>query len=477
VSAIQNTRRFALGAALLHGAVALFHVARGVSIRHDFGPSTWDFFWQNLRTEDLRQRALESLWHLHAQPPLWNTLNAPLVKLFGEAHPEALQAIHVLLGCAMAALAVVIAARLTRSAAAGAVAGALVALDPALVLYEAYALYEVLCAFLIMLALWMAVRASPEGDTKPLLVAVAAIAALVLTRSVYHLAVMVPAVVGAAALARSRRAVLVAAIALALIPAAWYAKNLAQYGFFGGSSWYGMGMWRVALFRYRRVEVTPLLQSGVLDPVVTMPPFSPPSRFRGLGYEETSDIPSLARDDLHNVNVPGISAAYARSARALIRFRPSHFLANVAIGYGNFSAPSTEYDQLVPDRERMRLHVAAYRAVTLLPLVRVADRALAVGTLGSVFAVLIPSGVAGHAWLVRRRRRRGDPIERVLREEAPLIAAGALVLYTVAIGSALELGENVRFKFMIEPLLLTYWTVIAVRWRRERTRAAPASLG
>ena len=79
---------FALGAALLHAAVAAFHLARGVSIRHDFGPSTWDFFWQNLLTEDLRVRAVESLWHLHAQPPLWNALNAPLIKLFGNSHPS-----------------------------------------------------------------------------------------------------------------------------------------------------------------------------------------------------------------------------------------------------------------------------------------------------------------------------------------------------------------------------------------------------
>jgi hypothetical protein len=434
----------------------------------------WDFFWQNLRTEDLRERALESLWYLHAQPPLWNVLNAPLIKLFGDTHPEALQAIQILLGCAMAALAVLIAARLTSSTIAGAVAGALVALDPALVLYEAYALYEVLCAFLVMLTMWMVVRASPAGDTRPLLIAVAAIAALVLTRSVYHLAVMVPAVTGAAALARQRRLVLVAGIALALVPTGWYAKNLAQAGFFGGSSWYGMGIWRVALFRYRRAEVSPLLQSGALDPVVTVPPFSAPSRFRALGYDDVSDVPALSRDDFHNVNVPAISSAYAESAKALILFRPSHFLANVAIGYGNFSAPSSEYDHLAPDRDRMRLHVAAYRALTLLPLVRAADRSLPIGTLGSAFAILIPLGLGAHAWLVARRRRRGDDVERILRGEAAMIGAGALILYTAAIGSALELGENVRFKFMIEPLLLTYWTILAARWWAERTPATAA---
>ena len=98
-------RRFALGAALLHLAVVGHHVYRGVSIRHDFPPSTWDWFWQNLRVADLRERALESLWQLHAQPPLWNALNAPLIKLFGESQPEALFGLHVAMGMALSALA------------------------------------------------------------------------------------------------------------------------------------------------------------------------------------------------------------------------------------------------------------------------------------------------------------------------------------------------------------------------------------
>ena len=460
---MDRTRRYALTVALLHLVVAAFHWATGVSIRHDFPPSTWDFFWQNIPAVDLRDRALQSLWHLHAQPPLWNALNAPLIKLFGDAQPDALQVVHIALGAGMAALAVVIAARLTGSAIAGAVAGALVALNPALVLYEAYALYEVLCAFLLMVAFWMVLRAGPEGRTGPLLVAVAAIAALVLTRSLYHVAVMLPAVAGATLLARNRRVVLVGALALALLPLGWYAKNRVQSGFFGGSSWYGMGLWRVALFRYQPADLAPLAADGGLDPVVGILAFSPPSAYRRLGYDRESSVPLLSRDDYHNVNVPAISAAYGRSASALIRFSPVHFVGNALIGYGNFSAPSSEYDHLAPDRDRMGLHVGAYRLITGLPLVRAADRGLPIGTFGSLFALLIPLGLVAHgALLVRQARREG--LGRALCLDAALVGASAIVLYTTLVGSALELGENVRFKFMIEPLLLTVWMVLAVRW-------------
>ena len=266
-------------------------------------------------------------------------------------------------------------------------------------------------------------------------------------------------------------------LAFTLLPAAWYAKNLPQYGFFGGSSWYGMGLWRVALFRYRSAEVSPLLASGALDPIVTIAPFSPPSRYRRLGYDRASDVPLLSRDDFNNINVPDISAAYGRSAKRLILFGPLHFLENVAIGYGNFSAPSTEYDHLGPDREAMGPHVTAWRVLTGQPLARLADRALPVGTFGSLFVILIPLGLVAYAVLVARRWRRGEDVETVLRDEAALLGAAAIIVYTTLVGSALELGENVRFKFMIEPLL-TFWTVVAVRARREAlaSRARPFEL-
>ena len=471
-------RPLAITAALVHAAVAGFHIARGVSIRHDFGPSTWDWFWQNLPTADLRERALESLWHLHAQPPLWNALNAVLIKGFGAAQPEVLHLLHVGMGAAAAGLAVLVAGRLTGSVAAAAVAGALVALDPALVMYEAYALYEMLCALLILLAIYGLARAAPAGRTLPLLLALAALTALVLTRSLYHLALLVAAVVVAAALARRRHLVLACGVALALLPAGWYAKNLVQYGFFGASSWYGIGLWRVTLFRYESAELNPLLADGTLHTVVTVNPFSPPSRYRPLGYVGASDVPSLARDDFHNVNIPAISAAYGRSARRLVLRDPLHYLGNVLIGYGNFSAPSTESDHLIPERDHMGAHVTAWRALTGLPLVRVADRALPVGTLGSFFVFLIPLGLVALVAVVGRRLRLGEGVERVLREDAALIGAGGLILYTAVVGSAFELGENVRFKFMIEPLLLTFWTVVAVRaWRAVRLRAGVAAEG
>jgi hypothetical protein len=460
----------ALGAAALHVLVAGVHVLRGVSIRRGFGPNPWDFFWQSIPTTDLKERALQSLWALHAQPPLWNALNALLIKALGPAHLTALHALHVVLGAAIAGMAVLLARRLTGSAVAAAVAGVLVALDPALVMYEAYALYEVFCAFLVMGAVLAVARGAPTGETRPLLVSLACLTALVLTRSLYHLSILLAAVAVLTALARSRRLVLTAGLACALLPAGWYAKNVVQYGFFGSSSWYGIGLWRIALFRYDTDALLPSLLDGTFRPVVQLSPFTLPSRYQPMGYRGTSDVPLLSRDDFHNVNVPAISAEYAVSARRLIERDPVHYLGNVAIAFGMFAAPSTESEHLIQNRDRMGPHVAVWRVLWGLPLAARLDRMLPTGTTGSFFVVLIPLGLLAQFLVTLRRARRG-PVAPVLREEAPLLAAAGLILYTSVVGSGFELGENVRFKLMIEPLLLTWTTVLVARFLGRRAFA------
>ena len=43
----------------------------------------------------------------------------------------------------------------------------------------------------------------------------------------------------------------------------------------------------------------------------------------------------------------------------------------------------------------------------------------------------------------------------------------AIVAYTIVIGCAMELGENVRFKFVIEPVFLALLAIVATRVSRR----------
>jgi hypothetical protein len=245
---LPSLRRDALLIGVLHVTVAAWaRLGRGVTIVHDYGPDLWSWFWQNIPTDLLRDHPFQSLWFLHAQPPLWNALGALMLALFDGAQLPALQVLHVLLGAATAALCYALTARITGERGWGIAAGLLVALHPALLLYEAYALYTTVVAFLVVLAAWLLLDAAQRSSPRRAVGFVAVIVALVLTRSLFHV-VLLLLIVPLAVLAggRPNRRQVWTLVLLVLLPLAWYAKSLGQYGFFGGSSWYGMGLWRTA---------------------------------------------------------------------------------------------------------------------------------------------------------------------------------------------------------------------------------------
>ena len=112
----------------LHAVLALVYwLGFGVSIVHDFGPDAWGWFSQNLSTELLRERAAESIWHMHAQPPLWNLLGATLIKVFEPVHMQVLQVLHIAMGATTAGLCLQIVARSTGSRGLALAAGLVIA--------------------------------------------------------------------------------------------------------------------------------------------------------------------------------------------------------------------------------------------------------------------------------------------------------------------------------------------------------------
>ncbi|MDH5591024.1 MAG: hypothetical protein OEZ37_13320, partial [Gemmatimonadota bacterium] len=425
-----------------------------------FGPEPWDWFWQNIPLRHLQEGALRSLWHLHAQPPLWNALGAVLLEVFGDAQLLVLQGLQIVLGAGTVTLVALLVRSLTGSRRLSLGAGLAMAVHPALFLYEAYALYTILGMFLVTLGAYLLVLASRRGNASFALGFIAVIVALTLTRSLFHvilLAAAVPLALRAGG-GFGRRQWIVAAL-LCLVPLAWYGKNRAQAGFFGGSSWYGMGLWRVALYGQSPARLDSLYREGRFSDVVTRTPFSIPSEYRAMGFDATSTVPLLSDDNLHNVNVPAISREYNQAARTLILSSPGRYLRTVLVAYGNFSAPSSEFTHLGNNKPRLGWIGSLDRWVLLRPAFQALEVRFGLGFTGSLYTLLFPAVLMSHLWLVlRARRMRGHTADP--RHPAVLYMAG-MVGYTVVIGCAMELGENVRFKALVEPVLLVLVLTVA----------------
>jgi hypothetical protein len=207
---------------------------------------------QLLPVSALREQPLRSLWHLHAQPPLFNA--GLSLALWLEDHagvvPEVTLAclqLGFLFGTQHAllclALALIPAPRLRR------VVYALLLLNPALVLAAAEWTYTLHEAFYLARAALHVQRWSAARRGRHLIACGGWLLALTLTRALFHpaFAILALVVVLCCAPPRTARPHLVAAgttATFALAALAWPLKNYALFGFCGNSSWLGYNLSR-----------------------------------------------------------------------------------------------------------------------------------------------------------------------------------------------------------------------------------------
>lgn len=493
---LARWRWVGLALALLHGLVALQQYCAGLNFCADEGRCQWDWFWQTIPMVDLLGRPWSSLWHLHAQPPgfslwgwLWLKLGSPA------SFPNNIQLGYVLLGMAVVAMTWRLALQMTRNPALALAGGLWMALNPSLLLFESYLLYEPLVIFLLVTSVWSLGRGLQASRGRWLAVFVLALNVLVLTRSLYHWVFLVGAMAFAWPLWRAirpgRRWALL--LMVVVLPGLWYAKNAAQYGFFGASSWYGLGLYKCAHKGYSYQELQDLIKAGKIHRYLEdLDCFGlPPRYYAQYGYTQTSPVPLLARFDFHNINVPPMSRAYAEGARFLILNNPWRYLKAVYNSYTRFSRPPSQFEHLMPHRREYvqwePLYAAWMHGQGLTDEVEIYTYIQFGSLFFFVFPVLMTGGaVWGVAVWRRSRGGAGEAQNEMAHEDrARAILMGYMLyacLYVCVIGCMMENGENERFRFATEPLTLVIGLTLLrswwLRWGRRaaaRLRPHPAS--
>ena len=258
---------------------------------------------------------------------------------------------------------------------------------------------------------------------------------------------------------------------VALLPSGgWYIKNLNQYGFCGASSWYGLGWFKTAASMYTHEDLNRLKHHGVIDDWALKDPYQgevpdaihlfPPS---GTG------VAILNRMDFHHASIPQLSRAYAVNALQLIRHQPSMYLRAVHDGYVRFCRPSSTFHHLDPLRGLLFWEGGYNLLFSGQGIVR---STIPIGwskpdsMIYFIFPVLI---VAGCLYFIRgiiRLRTTGSQSGRETGSAGPYTLGYMLftMLYTVMAGCLFENGENVRFRFPIETLMLITTLVLLQRF-------------
>lgn len=77
-----------------------------------------------------------------------------------------------------------------------------------------------------------------------------------------------------------------------------------------------------------------------------------------------------------------------------------------------------------------------------------------------------------YGFQVTRKLNTQNALQRVREDAAPLFMA-VIIFYTIVIACAMELGENLRFKFVIEPVFLALSAIVCYRLFGRRPSRSP----
>lgn len=480
--------------------------------------------WQSVDPDLLRDRLVETLWHLHAQPPLFNLGLGLVYRWFPEAAwIPVLHALYLGMGLLLSVGLLSLAGRVLRHSWLAWLVTGLFILSPGCIVTENFLYYEYPCCLALV---WTALFLSwfEEGHRfRHGLLACLGMAVVVLLRSLFHLIWFAGCLlliwfflvgrrrpVGVGAIPGglpgssgdgpgtreaapdpgsagetdgspdgplkpgpllTTRSLTLMAVLPALLVGGWFLKNLVLFGFFGSSSWFGMNLWRIAHFSPDVREIQAVRDSGALSPVTAFAPFNPLPVYRPfIASSPAWGIPVLDREfrscgdpNLNHRAYLEVASHYRRDALTLIRRFPFDYLMSVAVSLECFSLPATDYGFYRQNRQAMAAWDDLYNFFIYGMWREDADLAWLKRAFPDYFAtssakspmlvqLLYPSALL--LVLLVSFGVLPPPRSRPLRFPLTLAFLAGTALYVAVVSSTVEIGENQRFRILVEPFFL-----------------------
>ncbi|MET0535442.1 MAG: glycosyltransferase family 39 protein [Steroidobacter sp.] len=473
--------------------VALFAVSRAFYgwLGLHFDASTFPGYMQFIEPSLLTQRLFESLWYYHAGPPMLNLVVGIALKMFGAQAMLAVGLLFHVLGLLLAIAVYALTCRLSHSRLAGLITAGLLVFSPAFVLYENWLMYSFPATALLTLSALALYQYVDTRRTGWCVAFFSLLTALLLTRSLFHLAWMVLVTGLLAVMMREHwRQVLRAAFIPLLVIVLWYGKNYYLFGMFGSSSWMGLGLSNIATLVTTREELQPLVEDGRLSRYALISRYSQMDQLFDPSLPPTG-VPVLDQikkpTGQYNFNYHGIIEVdryYTHDALTVIRAYPFSYVIGMVIANRLFFSPTSmnlyfNKENRAAARPMEAVFNPLFYGVGAEPFLGKQPHfgfanagSLEVNT--SVPLILAWIVVLGYGYLQLRKA-----LVSGTREELPrALAIGFIVLttlYVYAISTTIELAENYRYRSLIEPLFLVLEaTVITAFIRKARARFFPA---
>ena len=478
--------RLALGVVLAAVVIELVRVHGGVAGSELAGS------WQLLDLAILEDEPLRGVWYLHTQPPLHNLV----VGLVAWSPLPFAGTIFVLFVASLGVIGFGLLDLLLRwrvPVVGAVVTAGLAVADPALLSTIRTGSYEVPLASLLVGLLVVLDRHLRRPTSRSLAAVVALGTALVLTRALFHPA-WLAGVVLVVLVARppARRQVAVAIAVPAVLVGGIAVKNELLVDSLSLSSWTGFNVQRGVLGPLPADTVDEAIDAGAVTDLAAQAPWQPLTAYAPWldGCRPGNDHAALAAPlkVVRGIEIPNFNHAcyvglYDESranAVTMIRREPAHYLGDrvLALGLSHAYTPLGHDDpgsSLLGDRLPATTWMDRLFSVLMVrSTIDVEMGAWNVPLYGETLPVRIawPLVLATTVVLVRavasgwrcwRSRRSGMATCDVL-----WLVAGFTVAFVVIVGDLVELGENGRFRAMVDPVLFAAVAVTAADLVRRR---------
>jgi hypothetical protein len=281
----------------------------------------------------------------------------------------------------------------------------------------------------------------------------------------------------------------VAAIPLLLV-AGWYGKNAWLFGNFSASSWMGLGMSNISTLLVKKEELQPMVDSGALSRYALISRYEEMASLFHSDNAAPTGIPvldqvakSTGQHNFNNLQIVAVDRHYRADAIAVARRYPASYVHGLYISNRLFFSPPSmnlyfrDYNRAAVRPMESLLYPVLYGTSSSFDVIEQPHYGFGgkyfIEVKTSVPVIVLWVLVLGWGYAQARRGFSGP----ARNPDGRTLVIGFIVLtavYIYVVGTTIELGENYRYRFSVEPLFMALAaTAITQLISRVRARRVP----
>lgn len=419
---------------------------------------TWHFIDIYLLKNDLWR----SIYYIHTQPPLMNLLTGIGLQLFSTSYASVFHAFYLLGGFLLTLAIYYLGNRLGLPQYLSAILAAWFALSPATVIFENYYFYTYPTTVLLTLSAVFLARFLEKKRALDGLMFSMLLAANALIWSLFHLLWLLACFGIVAFLLKGNRRKALWLLPAFLLVFAWYAKNAMLYHSFTASTWAGHNVFKTVTINIPEEVREEWVKAGLVSEFALVPPYRSPevylkhfpdTRITGIPLLDDIDISNGYRNQ-HHLSYVYADERYLKDSVRILLHAPRYYLGNLPYSLYIYLHSASDYEHTYNIRTPIdgwdtiwnRLFYGQWQKdETLVERLRAFSPGHFAWWLALGFLLVI---TAAPVYLWRQRSQLYN------LDYALILFMFWNILFISAAGILLDIGENNRTRFGIDPFIL-----------------------